>query len=112
MAFDKLRPNRVDKPNIFLASVVLALASCAGPESQLASGLQRAGLGKATSACMAERMVERLSVGQLLKLRSLGSLGEDRPQTAREFVRRVRALGDPEIVSVTTASLAMCGLGL
>ncbi|NNM78664.1 hypothetical protein HJG53_17390 [Sphingomonas sp. ID1715] len=92
--------------------VLLALASCAGPESQLATGLQRAGLSKATAACMADRMVDRLSLGQLLKLRSLGSLGEDRPGSATEFMRKVRALRDPEILSVTTSSLAVCGLGL
>ena len=92
--------------------VVLTLASCAGPESQLATGLQRAGLSEATSACMSERMVDRLSVGQLLKLRSLGSLSEDRPRSAAEFVRKVRALRDPEILSVTTSSLAVCRLGL
>ncbi|HEV2567748.1 hypothetical protein [Sphingomonas sp.] len=88
------------------------LASCATPESQLASGLQRAGLGKNTSECMADRMVDRLSLTQLLKLRSLGSLSEDRPRSAAEFMRKVRALRDPEILSVTTSSLAVCGLGL
>ena len=92
--------------------LVLTLASCATPESQLATGLQRAGLGKGVSVCMADRMVDRLSLNQLLKLRSLGSLSEDGPRSAAEFVRRVRALRDPEILSVTTSSLAVCGLGL
>ena len=98
------------KKCVFLAS--FSLAACAGPESRLATGLQRAGLSEATSACMAERMVDRLSVGQLLKLRSLGSLREDRPRSAAEFIRKVRALRDPEILSVTTSSLAVCRLGL
>jgi hypothetical protein len=61
---------------------------------------------------MAERMVERLSLNQLLKLRSLGSISEDRPHSAAEFVKKVRAMRDPEILSVATSSLAVCGLGL
>jgi hypothetical protein len=92
----------------------MTLASCATPESQLGSVLQTAGLSPRVSGCMAERMVDRLSLGQLLKLRSLGSLG-DKPVgelSPREFMRKVRALGDPEIVSVATSSLAVCGLGL
>ncbi len=93
---------------------LVTLASCATPESQLGSALQSAGLSPRVSGCMAERMVDRLSIGQLLKLRSLGSLG-DRPVgelSAREFTRKVRALGDPEILSVATSSLAACSLGL
>jgi len=99
---------------IAVAFALLALASCATPESQLSSALRSAGLGPRVSGCMAERMVDRLSLAQLLKLRSLGSLG-DKPVgelTAREFMRRVRALDDPEIVGVATSSLAVCGLGL
>jgi hypothetical protein len=94
--------------------VLATLASCATPESQLGSALRSAGLSPRVSGCMAERMVDRLSLGQLLKLRSLGGLG-DKPVgelSAREFMRRVRALGDPEIVSVAASSLAVCGLGL
>jgi hypothetical protein len=89
---------------------LLAVASCATPESQLEAAFARAGLSSRVASCMAERMVDRLSVGQLLKLRSLGSLGEDRPDSAAEFLRKVRALRDPEILSVATSSLAVCGL--
>ena len=99
----------------FIAIVMcLALASCATPESQLGSALESAGLSPRVSGCMAGRMVDRLSLGQLLKLRSLGSLREERMDelSAREFMRKVRALGDAEIVSVAASSLAVCGLGL
>jgi hypothetical protein len=91
---------------------LLALASCATPESRLETALRNAGLSQRVASCMAERMVDRLSVGQLLKLRSLGSLREERPDSAAEFMRKVRALRDSEILSVTTSSLAVCGLGL
>jgi hypothetical protein len=91
---------------------ILTLASCATPESQLGTALRAAGLSQRVSACMAERMVDRLSISQLLRLRSLGSLRDERPGSATEFMRKVRALGDPEIVGVATSSLAVCGLGL
>lgn len=45
-----------------LALLALALAGCATPETRLRTGLNNAGLSKAMSACMAERMVDRLSL--------------------------------------------------
>ena len=97
-----------------LAAAALGLASCATPESRLRDGLERAGLSPRVSACMAERMIDRLSLAQLLRLRSLGSLGDARPGelSAADFLHKVRALKDPEILGVTTAALARCGLGL
>jgi hypothetical protein len=100
----------------FLTALIpaLALAACAGPESRIESALTGAGLSPRVSKCMAGRMVDRLSVGQLLKLRSLGGLAE-RPMgelSTREFLRRVRALEDPEILAVTSSALARCTLGV
>ena len=95
-------------------ALLLLLAACAGPESRVETALRNAGLSPGVSRCMAGRIVDKLSVGQLLKLRSLGGLA-DRPVedvSAREFLRRVRALKDPEIVSVVSASLARCSLGV
>ena len=100
------------KRSILVAA--LLLAACAGPESRVETALTDAGLSPGVSRCMAERIVDKLSVGQLLKLRSLGGLA-DRPAgdvSAREFLRRVRALEDPEIVTVVSASLARCSLGV
>ena len=57
-----------------LVVVSLALAGCATPETRLRTGLNNAGLSKAMSACMAERMVDRLSLLQLRRLSALGSL--------------------------------------
>lgn len=98
------------------AAVLLALApaGCATPESRLESALREAGLPPRLSGCMAERMADELSVSQLLALRSLGSLS-DAPVdelSTREFLRRVRALRDPEILGITTAALGRCSIGL
>jgi hypothetical protein len=95
-----------------LALVALALSACATPETRLRTGLYNAGLSKAMSACMAERMVDRLSLVQLRRLSSLGTLKDKRigDLTFDQFLHRVRALRDPEILTVTTSSAALCAL--
>ncbi|WP_262503807.1 MULTISPECIES: hypothetical protein [unclassified Sphingosinithalassobacter] len=86
------------------------LAGCATPESRLRAGLVEAGLAEPTAACMAERMVDRLSLAQL---RRIGDLPKARDAENREtFLRRVRALRDPEIWSVASSSAALCATGL
>ena len=95
-----------------LIAVSLMLAGCATPEARLRTGLNNAGLSKAMSACMAERMVDRLSLVQLRRLSALGSL-KDKQLTdlsLDQFLRKVRALKDPEILTVTTSSAALCAL--
>ena len=95
-----------------LVAAALMLAGCATPEARLRTGLNNAGLPKAMSACLAERMVDRLSLVQLRRLSALGSL-KDREitdLTLDQFFRKVRALKDPEILAVTTSSAAVCAL--
>ncbi len=95
-----------------LLAMSLALAGCATPETRLRTGLQNAGLSKAMSACMAERMVDRLSLLQLRRLSALGSLKDKRVTdlTLDQFFHKVRALKDSEILTVSTSSAALCAL--
>lgn len=95
-------------------SLILLLTACATPETRLRAGLERAGLSSAVSACMADRMVDELSLVQLRRLQSLGSLGDARLHTlsVADFLHRVRALRDPEILSETTRAAGACALGL
>ena len=95
-----------------LVAATLMLAGCATPEARLRTGLNNAGLSKAMSACMAERMVDRLSLVQLRRLSALGSLKEKRlgDLSFDQFLHKVRALKDPEILTVTTSSAALCAL--
>lgn len=95
-----------------LLALPLALSACATPEARLRTGLQDAGLSKAMSACMAERMVDRLSLVQLRRLSALGSLKDKRiaDLTLNQFLHKVRALGDAEILAVATSSAAICAL--
>lgn len=92
--------------------LVFALAACATPEARVRSGLIDAGLSRPIAACMATRMVDRLS---LLQLRRLGRLGDLRDANVRElsveaFLQRARALHDPEILAVMTSSGAICAV--
>ncbi len=95
-----------------LALLALALAGCATPETRLRTGLNNAGLSKAMSACMAERMVDRLSLVQLRRLSALGSLKDKRVTdlSLDQFFHKVRAIKDPEILTVSTSSAALCAL--
>lgn len=90
----------------------LTLSACATPETRLMNGLHRAGLSKPVSACMADRMVDRLSLMQLRRLSSLegvkGTRLKDVPTD--EFLHKVRALKDPEVLGVSTSSLAICAV--
>jgi len=87
--------------------VLLALlAACAVPEARLRAGLVNAGLPPPLAACMAERMVDRLS---LMQLRRIGDLPRAREAVSvAEFLHRVRALGDGEVLSVSASSAALC----
>lgn len=90
----------------------LMLAGCATPETRLRNGLHNAGLSERMSACMAERMVDRLSLVQLRRLSALGSLKDKRiaDMSLDQFFHKVRGLKDPEILTVTTSSAALCAL--
>ena len=90
----------------------LALSACATPETRVRTALMDAGLSQPIAGCMADRMVDRLSLIQLNKLKGLKKLrGQDmRKITVEEFLRRTRALQDPEIVGVTTSSGLICAV--
>ena len=94
--------------------MVLALAGCASPEARIRTALVDAGLSKPVAACMAGRMVDRLSLIQLNKLRGLGKLQEKKARqlSIEEFVKRTKALQDPEILGVVTSSAVICAVGL
>ena len=94
--------------------LTLFVAACATPETRLRTGLERAGLSPRISACMADRMVDELSLVQLRRLQSLGGLGDAqaRALSVADYLHRVRALRDPEILSETSKAAGACALGL
>ncbi|WP_298286359.1 hypothetical protein [Novosphingobium sp.] len=97
-----------------LVPAVLALAIAAGAcaPSKLAYGKVRsalvdAGLSDANAACMATRMTDRLSLGQLSRLKSL----QAPKRSLSDYVLTVRRLGDAELLGVTTSAAALCATG-
>ena len=91
---------------------VLALSACATPETRVRTALTDAGLSTPIAACMADRMVDRLSLLQLNKLSGLKKLrGADaRKLSVADFLQRTRSLQDPEILSVVTSSGLICAV--
>lgn len=97
---------------ILIALPVIMLSACATPESRVRTALLNAGLSRPVSTCMAQRMVDRLSLGQLQKLSRLSALSNTRISnlTVGEFLKRTRALGDPEILTVVTTAGLGCAI--
>ena len=91
-----------------LGCATLALAACSTPEARVRSGLINAGLSEPMAACMAERMVDRLSLIQLRRLGDLPNARDERGMAG--FLHRVRALRDPEIWGVSSAAAAVCAV--
>ena len=90
----------------------LALSACTTPETRVRTALMDAGLSRPIAACMADRMVDRLSLVQLNKLSSLKKLrGQDmRRVTVEDFLKRARSLQDPEILGVVSSSGLICAI--
>ena len=102
--------------HIVLGLSVLALGGCVQTiaEDRVRSALVEAGVSESDSACMAQRMVDRLTIEQLHKLEALKARpGESaRPATLGEYLDRVRRVGDAEVVAVTASSAGLCAAGL
>ncbi len=90
---------------------LLALSACAtmSPEAKVRTRLMEAGLSRPMASCMAERLVDRLSMQELRRLGSLSKLGTRRvgDMTIDELLHRLGALNDPHILKV----VAKAGIG-
>jgi hypothetical protein len=98
----------------FLAVIIplLVVAGCATPETQLRSGLVNAGLSQPMAGCMAKQIANRLSLIQLRRLGSLGNFKDEsiRDMSVERFLRNVRALRDPEVLTITTKAALSCAI--
>lgn len=96
---------------IWALAPVMVLAACATPEQRLRNGLMQTGLGKVSATCMADYMTDRLSLLQLKRIGSLASLkDESRSIPMDRLLHKLRALKDPEIITVTIAAGASCAV--
>lgn len=102
------------KPCLFtgLLAFPLLLAGCATPQARVEAGLMKAGLPQPMAECMADRMVRKLSITQLRRLQSLSTVPKTdyRAISIDQFVHKVRALEDPEIIGVTSKAALICAL--
>jgi hypothetical protein len=91
-------------------AAILAVAACAPAklaEGRVKSALVDAGLSDSNAACMAERMTDRLSIGQLKRLQAL----QGPKRGLMDYVATVKRLGDAELLGVTTSAAALCATG-
>ena len=96
---------------LILAAGVLVLAACSPSKlayGQVKSAMIDAGLSEPNAACMATRMTDRLSLGQLQKLKALRGV----KNSVWDYVKAVSRVGDPEALKVTASSAALCASGL
>ncbi|AOL94319.1 hypothetical protein [Porphyrobacter sp. LM 6] len=84
-------------------------------EMQVKSALVESGIGEKRAGCMAGRMVDRLTIGQLWKLRQGMAPQEGEPEGdygLGELIKRLRRVDDGEAVAVLTTSAGLCTLGI
>ncbi|WP_336971054.1 hypothetical protein [Sphingobium aromaticiconvertens] len=97
-----------------MAAASLALSACAtiSPEQKVRASLVDAGLSPRMATCMADRMVDRLSLDQLRRLKSLASLerADMGAMSVDRLLYKVRAIDDPEIFIVTSRAALACAL--
>ncbi len=84
-------------------------------EWRVKSALVESGLGEKRAGCMAERMVDRLTIGQLWKLRQGMAAQDGEPEEGYglgELIKRLRRVDDGEAVAVLTSSAGLCAIGV
>lgn len=95
---------------VILAATIMAVSACAPAklvQGRVKSALVDAGLSEANAACMADRMTDRLSIGQLQRLQAL----QGQKRGLADYVATVRRIGDAELLGVTTSAAALCATG-
>jgi uncharacterized protein (DUF58 family) len=82
---------------------------------QVERSLVASGMGEGRADCMAGRMVDRLTLGQLYTLQRAMAPRDGEPETARGIfgtIQRLRRSEDGEVVGVVTTSAALCAIGI
>ncbi len=92
---------------VLLAFVLAGCTPAKLAEGRVRSALMDAGLSKPNAACMAERMTDRLTLGQLRKLQAL----QAPKRSIADYVMTVRRVGDRQLVEVTVSSALLCASG-
>ncbi len=109
---------------LVIAVVVLVLLAGIALQTGLArpvvkwrveSALTASGISDERADCMADRMVDRLSVWQLYTLQSGMAPRDGEADSATglgDLVKRLRRVEDTEAVAVVTTSAGLCAMGI
>ena len=84
-------------------------------EMQVKYALVQSGIGESRAECMAERMVKRLTLGQLWKLRQGMAAQDGEPEAGYglgELIKRLDRVDNGEAVAVLTTSAGLCAIGI
>jgi hypothetical protein len=97
---------------VLLAALALAGCVTASPRERVRSELLSAGLKPRMADCLADRLVDRLSVGELRQLGRAAKLPRKDVgnMSINELADRLAAVGDPHIVSVVTSAGLGCAI--
>ena len=101
------------RPIVIAAALTFALAGCgAVAENRITTALTDAGLSKPLSACIADRMVDKLSIEQLRSISALKDKAGDRPREVglARFLLDHRSDLDPEVYAVIARAGSGCAL--
>ncbi|WP_301750015.1 hypothetical protein [uncultured Erythrobacter sp.] len=82
---------------------------------QVKGALVESGIGENRAECMAERMVDRLTIPQLWKLRQGMAAQDGEPSGGYglgELIKRLDRVDDSEAVAVLTTSAGLCAIGI
>jgi hypothetical protein len=101
------------RTGLIALAMAAALPGCVEriAESRVKTALTGAGLSDRNATCMARRMVDRLTIGQLRRLETLAEARRERLSLSG-YVDLVARVGDAEAIAVTTSSAALCATGL
>ncbi|HWU02034.1 MAG TPA: hypothetical protein VN222_04775 [Novosphingobium sp.] len=96
---------------LYIAPVAAALMLSGCGEGiarhRIASALEAHGVREETARCMADHMVDRLSMAQLRKLEAL----RGHSSNPVEAVIALQSIDDPELVRVTVTAAGLCFSG-
>ena len=95
---------------VLLLPALALLAGCAiTPEERVNAALRNAGVPPRVASCMAERMASKLSIAQLKELKAIAKTDEPgEKMSAKHILKRVAAIGDPQVVEVTSRAAIGC----
>ena len=107
----------VARAAILPIALAASLCACAGPSGRIAAEMNAQGFDPGFSACVGERLPQRLSTRGLLRvrraLRDYQARGGDR--LARDplgLLQVTASLGDPRLSSALVATGVECGAGV